>query len=303
MDTGTVLRLATEQIMGQIGHTFDVFTLARPTNIEWALDLVKILSKLSPLVGNLIEFSAVELLNQRGEFRGLGRWARQDPDFPDTVFVGKVDPQPGLEIKAWFPLATEITARFKDSQDRFRQKNVNVALLAWLPENLIFGRPHLLGACVVSGESVASARDSHYHDPPNYLVVEPEDTTARTRNLQQTNTNGYRWQGTARQLREAERVVRSWGAGGKRYRPDRKYRAQVRALISRFPYRLDTNFAKMDRIEHQEIEDFKRRMLETELFGKKLAAWSAIFGTDDQARIREALSSGLGIEHSVKEVA
>lgn len=303
MDTSIVLKLAAEQITGHIGYTFDVFALARPTSVEWALDLVKILSKLSPLVGNLIEFSLVELLNQKREFRGLGQWVRQDPDFPDTVFVGKINPQPGLEVKAWFPLATEITARFKDSQNRFLQNNINVALLAWLPENLIFGRPRLLGACVVSGQSVAAARDSHYHDPPNYLVVEPEDTTARTRNLQQTNTNGYRWQGTASQLREAEIAVRSWGAEGKRYRPDPEYQAQVRALISRFQYRLDTNFAKMDRIEHQEIEDFKRRMLETEVFGRKLADWSAIFGSDDQARIRVALDSSLGIKHSVKGVS
>jgi hypothetical protein len=85
-----------------------------------------------------------------------------------------VHPVPGFEIKTWFPLATEITGRFKDSQNRFVDNNVNVCLPAWLPEHLIYGKPRILDVVVVSAASVAKARDSHYHDPPGYLVVEPE---------------------------------------------------------------------------------------------------------------------------------
>ncbi len=33
----------------------------------------------------MIEFNTVEVLNSKKEFRGLGKWIRQDPDFPDTV--------------------------------------------------------------------------------------------------------------------------------------------------------------------------------------------------------------------------
>jgi hypothetical protein len=70
------------------------------------------------------------LLNKREEFGAAGHWIRQDPGFPDTIFQGTVDPMPGFEIKTWFPLATEITARFKDSQNHFTRGNTYVALLA-----------------------------------------------------------------------------------------------------------------------------------------------------------------------------
>ena len=75
-----------------------------------------------------------------------------------------------------------ITARFKDSQNHFKDDQTYVCLLAWMPDQLIFGKPHIIDVCVVSGLSVAQARDTHYHNPPDYLVLEPEDTTARTRN-------------------------------------------------------------------------------------------------------------------------
>ena len=62
----------------------------------------------------------MEFLNDQPEYQELGEWQRQDPGFPDMIFVGPtVTPSPGFEIKAWFPLATEITARFKDSQNHF----------------------------------------------------------------------------------------------------------------------------------------------------------------------------------------
>ena len=198
MDTKKVLTLASAHLQGLSGHVFDVLTLSKPASLNAAVNLSKVISKLSPLLGNLIEFSAVEFLNEQPEYKGLGKWLRQDPGFPDTIFAGSIiTPAPGFEIKAWFPLATEITARFKDSQNHFREDQTNVCMLAWLPNRLIFGKPEIIDVCIVSGRSVAAARDNHYHNPPDYLVMEPEDTTARTRNLQQTNTNGYKWQGTS----------------------------------------------------------------------------------------------------------
>ncbi len=47
-------------------------------------------------------------------------------------------------------------------------------------------------ADAIRKRSIAEARDQHYHKPPDYLVVEPEDTSRRTKNLRQTNTNGYK---------------------------------------------------------------------------------------------------------------
>jgi hypothetical protein len=124
------------------------------------LNLSKVISKLSPLLGNLIEFNIVEFLNDQEEFKNSGEWKRQNPGFPDAIFEGSVIPTPGFEIKAWFPLATEITARFKDSQNHFSEDQTYVCMLAWLPEKIIFGKPRIIDVCVISGKSVAESRDN-----------------------------------------------------------------------------------------------------------------------------------------------
>ena len=121
MNTQEVISLAKDYLRGLAGHEFDVLEVAKPVSPEAAVNLAKIISKLSPLVGNLIEFNTCEYLNDQEGFAAFGRWQRQDPGFPDTIFAGAVTPTPGFEIKAWFPLATEITARFKDSQNHLLQ--------------------------------------------------------------------------------------------------------------------------------------------------------------------------------------
>lgn len=294
MKTKEALQVAHKHLREHAGTTFDVITLAKPPDRLRAVNLAKIISKLSPLIGNLIELSLVDLLND-SELSKFGKWIRQDPDFPDALFQGSIAPPPGLEIKAWFPLATEITARFRDSQNAFQQDNIDVALLAWLPENLIYGRPKLIDACMVSAKSVAHARDKHYHNPPDYLVIEPQDTSARTRNLRQSNTAGYKFQGDARAFAKAEATVKSWGPKGELYAPTPAYQAQVQRLMGSHTYRLDTNFAKMDRIEHPEIEAFKTRMLGTTFAGMTISAWAGVLGSEDADVIALALKKHLGI--------
>jgi len=295
LDTKDILREASRYLEETPGHVFDVITVSKPNSVEEAINLSKIISKLSPLVGNQIEFRTVEMLNAQDAFKSYGHWVRQDPNFPDTIFAGKIRPTPGFEIKAWFPLATEITARFKDSQNRFRDDATYVCVLAWLPENLIFGRPNIVGAVVVSGASVAKARDEHYHNPPDYLVLEPEETGARTRNLQQTNTNGYKWQDTPHRFARAKQIVDSWGPHGKRYRPTRTYQARLRTdLMAAFRYRLDTNYAKLDRIVHPEIEAFKSRVLTLEVHGKSVQEWARLLGGDDEMQMSAALKKQVG---------
>jgi hypothetical protein len=290
MKTKEVIILASKYLEGLAGHEFQVLEVAKPVSPEAALNLSKIISKLSPLVGNLIEFNTCEYLNDQKGFSSFGKWKRQDPGFPDTIFEGRVSPTPGFEIKAWFPLATEITARFKDSQNHFKHDQTYVAMLAWLPEFVIFGRPKIIDIVVVSGASVAKARDDHYHNPPDYLVLEPEDTADRTSNLQQTNTNGYKFQGTPKQFQDAQSIVRNWGGTGRNYSPTPAYQAKLRELIARFPYRLDTNFAKMDRIVHSEIEAFKERVHNTKFHGKTIGAWNRLLsrGAEDEIRLELA---------------
>ena len=296
MDTLEVLRLAGGHLTGLKGHVFDLLTLTKPVSPEAATNLAKVISKLSPLLGNLIEFNAVEVLNLQEGFHSHGKWERQDPGFPDTIFRGSVDPVPGIEIKAWFPLATEMTARFRDSQNHFARDNIAVAFLAWLPEHLIYGKPYILDVLVVSGLSVAKARDDHYHNPPDYIVVEPQDTSARTRNLQQTNTAGYKWQGADLELVEAENLVQSWGTKGRDYQPTREYQVKLRELMSKFSYRLDTNYAKVDRIVHPAIEEFKGAVLGTRVHGQTVLQWTRLLASRNEAEIARVLEAQLDIK-------
>jgi len=295
MNTRQAIERASEHLRSLSGHVFDLLAIAKPISSDAAVNLSKVISKLSPLLGNMIEFNIVEFLNDKGDFAQFGKWVRQDPGFPDAIFQGTINPSPGLEIKAWFPLATEITARFKDSQNHFTDDNTYVAMLAWLPENLIYGRPCIKDVCVVPGRSVAEARDTHYHNPPDYLVLEPEDTSTRTRNLQQTNTNGYKWQGTPKQFEQAKKVVESWGKDGRVYRATREYQVLLRQLLAQFPYRLDTNFAKLDRIVHPAIESFKTRVCNMVVHGKTVAEWYRLLKNGSNEQIRVALQDHLEI--------
>lgn len=291
--TEFVLRCAKAHVNGLKNRALEVLTLSKPTSLDAAVSLVKVVSKLSPLLGNVIELGTVEFLNSQGEYKGLGVWKRQDPDFPDAVFQGAVRPTPGLEIKAWFPFATEITARFKNSQTYFAQDHINVCMLAWTLDRIVYGKPMIIDVCVVSGKSIAEARDTHYHNPPDYLVVEPEDTKSRTRNLQQTNVNGYKWQDTTAKFAEAKGLVARWGKASQVYSSSAAHQARVRELLSRYRYRLDTNFAKMDRIVHKEIETFKTRVLENSVQGLKIREWSRLFY--EEVALKAVFRERLGI--------
>lgn len=295
MNTKTLLKVASKDLKGLSGYIFDLLTVEKPVSIASAINLSKVISKLSPLVGNLIEFNVVEFLNTQSIYQEFGVWKRQDPDFPDTIFEGQISPAPGFEIKAWFPLATEITARFKDSQKYFQHDQTYICLLAWLPDHLIFGKPRIIDVCILSGRSVAQTRDAHYHNPPDYLVLEPEDTSARTRNLQQSNTSGYKWQGMADEFARAEEIVKEWGDNTKTYKTSANYQTLLRQLMSQFPYRLDTNFAKIDRIQHAGIEKFKLNVLNTEFQGLTIREWSRLLAKGSEIAIREKLSTHLGI--------
>lgn len=296
MTTSDIIETATEQLLSLESREFDVITVSKPVSPEAAVNLAKIISKLSPIVGNLIEFHTCEYLNSQDTYQELGQWIRQDPGFPDTIFVSdQITPTPGFEIKAWFPLATEITARFKDSQNHFLQDQTYVAMLAWIPENLIFGKPKIIDTVIVSAMSVAQARDSHYHRPPYYIVLEPEDTSNRTGNLQQTNTNGYIFQGPPEMLAEAQQLVSSWSDNPMVYSPSPEYQEILRTLLNKYPYRLDTNFAKMDRIVHPQIEEFKRRVHNTIFHGKTIGAWNKLLSKGNESEILIALADTFGI--------
>jgi hypothetical protein len=277
LNTKDVIAIGSKRLKEMAGHTFNILSVTKPSSIDFAIDLTKITSKLSPLVGNLLEFNTVDFLNKYPDFEKFGRWKRQDPGFPDTIFEGSVIPTPGFEIKAWFPLATEITARFKDSQNHFLEDQTYVALIAWLPEFVIYGEPKIIDILIVSADSVAKARDTHYHNPPGYLVLEPENTSDRTSNLQQTNTNGYKIQEKEVKLKEAIEYIQAHDINFSEYSHTESFQENIRELFQRYKYRLDTNYAKMDRIGHAEINAFNKKILNTEFQGLKIKEWKKLF--------------------------
>ncbi len=291
MTISQILDEAKIELISLDSHLIDILEIKKPSSVESAKQFAKIISKLSPILGNLIEFSTVDLLNKH-DWQGLGKWVRQDPGFPDNLFKSDyVTPNPGIEIKAWFPFATEITARFRDSVTIFSQDNINMALIAWLPEHVIWGKPQIINVLVVPGRSVAEARDAHYHQPPDYLVFEPEDTATRTANLQQTNTNGYKLQDDKCDINAARAVVEQWGQNAKCYSPTREYQQRLKALQAAFVYRLDTNYAKIDRIKHKDIDKFKEKVLDTGFNGMTIREWAAILSTKDSSKLDRALET------------
>lgn len=272
-DIHEILQIASNQIYELKDRSINVVDVAKPPDFEYARHLSLVVSKLSPLIGNMIEFAIVSELNRNDWSRYDGRWDRRDPGFPDTIFQWDKEAKPGIEVKTWFPFATEITARFKDSQLHFANDQTYVAIVAWMPEFLIYGKPRIMDIFIDTAKSLAIARDTHYHNPPDYLVFEPEDTTRRTSNLQQTNTNGYKFQGSPKNLKKAEAEVVSWGRNAKRYSVSPAYQRKLKSLLGRYSYRLDTNFAKVDRIEHPGLEEFKTRVLQSEFYGATVEEW------------------------------
>lgn len=157
--------------------------------------------------------------------------------------------------------------------------------------HVVYGTPQILDVLIVDASEVADSRDGHYHKPPDYLIVEPEDTTARTRNLQQTNVNGYKMQDTDEaKKREARLFVREKG-GGSGPPHSAAEQAIARELMSQFQYRLDTNFAKIDRIDNRDIEALKSRVLAMQTRGRSMRQWAKLLkdlNSEDTAVARRA---------------
>lgn len=278
--TERVLELATEHLNTLIGHTFDVINIAQPNDENYARFLTKVVSKLSPIVGNMIEEQMSVHLNTIDELQNVGKWVRQDPGFPDNIFESDyLNSTPGIEVKAWFPLATEITGRFKTSQNLLTDNSTLLALVVWMPEFILYGRPKIIDIWIGTAHSIALARDSHYFDPPRYLVIEPQDTTTRTANLQQQNVEGYVFQPTTDiGIEELNDYFRDLGLNNLEYPPNQELLQAIERLRTNFQYRLDTNFAKLNRLQHAGINEFKRTVLDSELFQTEhsIRYWSGI---------------------------
>ena len=238
-----------------------------------AVLIAKNISKLSPFVSTQVENAVIQTLTEVPAESGLD-WARQDPGFPDAgLLYHGVQSGHGIEAKAWYVCGTEITARFRASQVVLIGKRVYVVLVAWIMSDIVFGTPVILGYELFDSADVARVRDEHYHKPVNYLVIEPEDTAHRTTNLQQANVMGFKLQTINATDIDHMRVL----VGERWEQPYTDWsRSICRVLRQNLTYREETNFAKIDRIDHGGIEDFKSRILNMDYCGRSVADWTQI---------------------------
>jgi len=109
-------------------------------------------------------------------------------------------------------------------------------------------------------------------------------------------TNGYKFQGNVEEFFKAEEIVKGWGDSAKIYEPTPKYQLQVRQLMESFKYRPDTNYAKLDRIAHNDVEGFKRRVLSMKFKGLKISDWFKLFSKGSDEELKRALIKHLEIK-------
>jgi len=252
------------------------FTIHQPADFEEAAFYSKILSKLSPTVGNILEYSLTKTL---ASALG-GDWERQDPDFPDIIY--KTSDRAirfGVEIKTWYPLATEATARFKESQSHLKNDCILLALIAWVPSHIIFGSPTIVDIFIDNSYNIAKSRDENYHNPPYNILLEPIDTSNRTRNLQQRVVTANRLQSEhlpegVDPLKEVKSLAEKYGIENPyQYSIDSAYQEFIRRLASRLPYRSETNFGKLDRIPYGPLSSFIESTASATIRGMTISEW------------------------------
>ncbi|RTX75016.1 hypothetical protein CD117_01600 [Mammaliicoccus sciuri] len=236
----------------------------------------------------MIEEKMAKHLNESGNFTEFGRWIRQDPGFPDNIFsTDFLENIPGLEIKAWMPFSTEITGRFKTSRKVVLENPTYVAIVAWMPEFILHGRPEIIDIWVEPALNIVENRDRHYNKPPNYILVEPSDTSSRTKNLQQSNVEGYSFQNSNDLLEKAYEFTENSGLLNIDYPLSEDEWKLLEELKNKFPYRLDTNFGKLNRINNVGINDFKDKVYAQKKFNKTIGYWKKI--SNDKTVLHEYL--------------
>lgn len=253
----------------------------RPRSIGGAIP-TGTLAKFSSVLSNLLEVHVVERLNDYNAVNSVWpghKWINQDPYFPDCILVPLHGHDPkldthglmGIEVKIWYPMATELTARINESQTNKGLENSILLIGAWMPISLIWGKIGTIGVGIFNLDEVIKCRDDKWFNPPKELITEPFDTEKRTSNLQQTNVVFWELQDGAD---EANKIVQDWPS--RQYSPDLETQNRIRSLINHdaISYRQENqNRNKIQRIGHSGIDRFKKEMRNKTVCGKSLDGW------------------------------
>ena len=183
---------------------------------------------------------------------------------------------PGVEIKAWCPFATEMSGRMMKGQSIMQDYPDQLLLVAWLPTNLLYGDPQVIGTWVGDGLEMAKSRDNHWHDPPASLILEPDFSPTREAHKQHTNVDRYLWNDDESKLEEAKEMAEEKGLIDGPYSHDREYQRKVRELHNSFIYKKGANnFRKLNRLHHEPLNRFPDRIRKnTTIEGKQLDEWN-----------------------------
>ena len=239
-----------------------------------------ILAKFTPVLSNLLEVYLVERLNEYNDANEVWKghkWVNQDPYFPDCILVNKDNHDPtkvshgvmGIEVKMWYPMATELTARMNESQAVPGLENSLLLIATWMPKKLLWGDISTIDVGIFDLLEVIRARDEKWFRPPTALITEPYDTTTRTANLQQTNVIFWELQDGAE---ACHKEVKTWSS--KKYSTDDVMQGKIRQLIKLGSYRQENNNRnKIQRIGHKKINKFRKEVGDSEVCGKTLSEW------------------------------
>ena len=246
--------------------------------------LSMLLPRLSPYIGNLLERRMAEILNR--EVRHGFHWVHQEHEIPETCLMspGNISTGCGFEVKAWHALSSKITSRFRVSSQQLKGRNIRLLIISWMMSKVLYGVPTILDVLSVDAYSVARLRDTNYHNPPETLVVEPEEVQDDSDNLVRSQVNGYRILEREEQVLEA---AAEFASSHPHHRaPPDSDRAQAfnKALLERYEYKLDGKFAKIDWAKHPEIEAFKSNVSRMQPYGTPLKDWPQL--------LRELQSNG-----------
>lgn len=247
-----------EALLALEGTVIEGFSIPLPGDL-------RDISKAAALVSGVVEDRIPELLNrvrsqtwdEDGDLHAY-EFRRMTIGFPDIQLVERADPERfifEMEAKSWYILATDpMTARFETSGSAVREGTL-IAVVAWMLDGIVSGRPKLLRIHVDDARRLAEVRDAAWiaTDPAgSHKVTQPDNPPG-------TSRSQLRTQATA-EMRDAQG---NW-------RPESE------------------NFGKLHRLYDFALQSFESGVWDLVAAGKPLGQWRAFFVSNPAKATKKA---------------